>query len=190
MRCTPTVIGALATCFGERPLDIRFWDADEERLDLFDRFARLCFTVTKSPHRLRSITDENEALDGAHLVLFQVGENCARKYLRSSRRQGTATLGGDAMIEQTVEHLASRVAAEALVLNLQRREIEFPISRYYQLEGTLEISPEERGTTPHQILRYLNGEEYLHEYFREHARSAVWRWFEDPASAELVQTGP
>src|SRR5687767_3239764 len=80
VRCTPKVVAALATYFGERPLEIVMWDSDGERLDLFDRFARYLFLMTSTPHRLISTTDPYEALQGADAVIFQVGVNCARKH--------------------------------------------------------------------------------------------------------------
>ena len=51
------MIASLANYFGERPLDIVMFDADSERLDLFDRFARLTFSAMNSTHHLRSTDD-------------------------------------------------------------------------------------------------------------------------------------
>src|SRR5579862_3123007 len=88
VRCTPAVVGSLATYFGERDLQIRMYDADMERLDLFDRFARLCFAMTKNGHGLISTVSADEAVVGADRVLLQIGENCARKYLKERHRMG------------------------------------------------------------------------------------------------------
>src|SRR4051812_22492709 len=109
VRCTPPVLLSLATYFGERHIEIRLWDADDERLDLFDRFARLCFMANKTHHTLISTDSESDALKDADLVLFQVGVNCAMKFLRRERKQGVATLGSSAMVEQTVEMLAGKM---------------------------------------------------------------------------------
>src|SRR4051794_39669255 len=97
VRCSPAVLASLATYFGERPLEIRMFDADVERLDLFDRLARLCFAMTKNPHTLISTTDAVEATEAADRVILQVGENCARKYLKEQHRMGIADLGAEAM---------------------------------------------------------------------------------------------
>ena len=70
VRCAPAIVGSLSNYFGERPLEIRFWDADWERLDLFDRFARLCFHVSKCPHQLISTDESDEALDGARELFW------------------------------------------------------------------------------------------------------------------------
>src|SRR5947209_12666480 len=93
VRCTTPVIASLATYFGERPLEIRMFDADMERLDLFDRLARLCFMMTKNEHTLISTCDAAEAIENAERAVLQVGENCARRYLRERHRMGIADLG-------------------------------------------------------------------------------------------------
>lgn len=56
------MVASLATYFGERPLDITFYHPEEEPLDLVDRFARLCFLMTKSTHSLRSTVLLEEAM--------------------------------------------------------------------------------------------------------------------------------
>ena len=56
------MVASLATYFGERPLDIVFYHPEEEPLDLVDRFARLCFLMTKSTHSLRSTVFLDEAI--------------------------------------------------------------------------------------------------------------------------------
>jgi hypothetical protein len=189
VRCTPAVIGSLATYFGERPLEIRMYDADLERLDLFDRFARLCFIMAKNDHSLMSTTDSVECTEGADRVVLQVGENCARKYLKERHRMGIADLGGEAMIEQAVEELLGTVSLEAEVLSLQRPEIEIPLDRYYRLGWLREPSRADRQALPHQALRWIRGEEYTHDFLREHERSPFKTWLDNVNSAELVVAG-
>ena len=108
----PALIGSFATYFGERPLEIRFWDADAERLDLFDRFARLCFTVNKCSHRLVSTDDPKEALDSAGRVVIAVGGNCARKLI------GPVDDQGEGLIPAAVATLSCNMSPEAEVLSL------------------------------------------------------------------------
>ncbi len=187
IRCSPAVIGCLATYFGERELQLRFWDSDQERLDLFDRFARLCFAANQNEHHLSSTEDLTEALDEAEVVILQVGENCARRHLRSSRRMGTATLDSAAMIEQSLELLVGLVPANAAVLSLQRRQVEVALPRYYRLDWPSEPSDKMRAALPHQILRYINGEEYLHEFLRQWDHAPLRAWLDDPSTAELVK---
>lgn len=63
------IVLALAGHFGERPLDIFFWDPEEERVDLADRLARVAFKGMKNPHRLRSGTDYAEFKSAATVLI-------------------------------------------------------------------------------------------------------------------------
>lgn len=64
------MVASLATYFGERPLEITFYHPEEERLDLVDRFARLCFLMTKSTHSLRSTIRLEEAMEDVDRVVL------------------------------------------------------------------------------------------------------------------------
>jgi hypothetical protein len=188
VRCTPAVIGALATYFGERPLHIRMFDADVERLDLFDRLARLCFVTTHSTHTLLSSTDLADTIHDADRVVLQVGENCARKYLRESHRMGIANLSAAAMIEQAVEEISGLIPAEADVLSLQFEDIEIPRERHFRVDWELpEPSEAQRLAVPFQALRWIHEEEYVHEFLREHERSPLKAWLDDVTSAQEIE---
>ena len=89
IRLAAPVIATLATYFGERQLEIFLYDADEERLDLFDRFARTSFILMKSTHGLKSTSDLPESLADADAVLIGFDENCARKELGIASRRMT-----------------------------------------------------------------------------------------------------
>jgi len=170
------VIASLATYFGERPLDIAFYDADEERLDLFDRFARLSFLMMKSTHALTSSTDFREALADAHYVILQVGENCARKELgRRSRRMDATTAK-----RLAIQRIAESMSSDIHLLNLSGGALEQ--ESVYALDWPPAPSLEEPYAVPFQILRWLNGEEYPYDVFREHEHSPVKRWLDDPRS--------
>jgi hypothetical protein len=166
------------------------YDADLERLDLFDRLARLCFIMTKNEHSLISTTDANEAIGGADRIILQVGDNCARKYLKERHRMGIADLAPSAMIEQAVEEMLDAVPGEAEILSLQRADIAIPRSRYYRLDWLAEPTRSERFAFPHQALRWIRGEEYTHEFLREQERSPLKRWLDDVESAVVVDRGP
>ena len=189
VRCSPAVIASLATYFGERPLEIRMYDADVERLDLFDRLARLCFIMTKNDHGLISTTDAAEASAGADRVILQVGENCARKYLKERHRMGIADLQAAAMVEQAVEEMMGCVPGEAEILNLQRDDIEIPREHYFQTDWPLEPTRSERFAFPHQALRWIRGEEYTYEFLRDQERSPLKSWLDDVNSLERVHVG-
>jgi hypothetical protein len=42
------------------------------------------------------------------------------------------------------------------------------------------LSEGEKRAVPHQILRFLNGEEYVYALLREHADSPFKAWLNDP----------
>ena len=167
------VVASLATFFGERQLEIAFFDADEERLDLVDRFARLAFATTKAPHSLRSTYDPSEALEDADLVIVQMGENCARKMLGVRRDQPDPT-------ERALQELMSKVPAGAHVLNLINDPL--PVN-YFAMDWPPELTEGQKRAVPHEILRYLNGEDYVYNVIKEHAGSPLKAWLEDPTFA-------
>ena len=156
---------------------VSFWDADAERLDLFDRFARLCFRSAENEHALVSTEDPAEALDGAEMAICQVGRNCARKYVRRI---------GVEVVEVALEKLGEMIPDDADVLSLQRLEDEVPFERFYAGEWAVELTEEERRAWPHQILRFLNGEEYVHEFLRDYANRPLTSWLEDRSGAALI----
>jgi hypothetical protein len=165
------------------------YDADVERLDLFDRLARLCFIMTKNTHSLISTTDAGEASEEAERVILQVGENCARKYLKERHRMGIADLGAEAMIEQAVDEMLGTVPTEAAVLSLQRPGITIGRSNFYRTDWLEEPTPADRQALPHQALRWVRGEEYTHEFLTQYERSPIKNWLDDVDSLERVEQG-
>lgn len=178
------VFASLATYFGERPLDITLYDADEERLDLFDAFARCAFAFNKNRHRLRASTDAREMLDGADRVVLQIDENCARKEAKAAGfKSGPSSANA---IEDSLGRLLNNLPNQIQVMSLEEAEVHIPLDYYYRLEWPDEPSVEEIRGIPHQVLRWLRGEEYLHEEFRRHASSPLKAWLDDVSTATIV----
>ena len=166
VRCAIPVIASLASYFGERPLEISFWDADEERLDLFDRFARLCFLLTDSTHTLKSTTNLSEALAQYDRILLETGRNCVAK-------------GGKA----TSDHMFDLLSlTDAPLLSLSNQVVRLPYSFAELRDWPPALTDLERLGLPHQILRFLNGEEYPYSSIREYDRSPIKQWLDDPSS--------
>lgn len=187
LRCSVPVIAALATYFGERPLDITLYDSDEERLDLFDRFARLCFMSTKATHSLKSTTDYKVALDKPDLIVLQVGANCARKFLKETRRQGFAELGRASLIEQAVDDLVRDVHPQTPILSLISDAILYPRDVYQSLDWPPPMTEAERVMYPHQVLRWCRGDDYAFEILRDNEKAPLKAWLDDPSSLPLVR---
>ena len=169
LRCSPAVIGSLGSFFGERPLDVHFWDADMERLDLFDRFARGCFSATKSSHRLMATTDVAEALEGTTGIIFQVGGNCARKYV-----------GQGATVEESVHEcltdLAPRCPDDVPVLNLMPSFRRLPLAHAEAIAWPSRLNEEERAVLLFHVLRCVNAEEGFFPFLRDNQESPVKKW--------------
>lgn len=186
VRCTVPVVASLATYFGERPLEVRLFDADEERLDLFDRLARTCFAVNRATHSLLASSDAAEAVEEADRIVVQVGANCARKYLKARRRQGFAELDAASLVEQALESILAPVSGEDDVLSLVGEDIALPLERYHRLDWPEAPALAERAAVPHQVLRWIHGEEPLYTLLRTYERSPFKSWLDDPESAPLV----
>ncbi|AIE86197.1 hypothetical protein OP10G_2829 [Fimbriimonas ginsengisoli Gsoil 348] len=183
-------MGTLAGYFGERPLQIRMYDADEERLDLFDRLARMCFIATYVPHELLSTTDPGEALHETDGIVVAVGANCARRYLRATRQAGIADVGDLGMVEQAVTDILGPVPPAIPVLSLLDPEVQLPRATYQRLDWPGPLEANDRQTLPFQILRWLKKEEPVTDLISVYDQSPLKAWLDDPRSAEVILGTP
>jgi len=152
VRYAPAICGGLACFFGERPLEIRFWDPDAERLDLFDRFARYLFKLNKTPHLLISTDDPAEAIFGADRIVIGLDAHGANLY-----REGADS-------DAAVALLAPSFPDGAAILDL-RADPTIP-----------EPDEDALRALPHMVMRYLHGDEYAYEFLQEQQSSPVKRW--------------
>lgn len=153
----PSVIGALATYFGERPIDVVLYDPDPEKLELFGRFAKVAFSFNKTPHDLALAAELEDALDEPWRTIVCVGDESADDMLqRAGRGADVCAIG---------RHAGGRGVA--------------------CLDAPPPLDDEERRALPHQIMRWVRGEEYLYEFFREHENSPLKRWLDGTTLAEL-----
>jgi hypothetical protein len=184
LRCAPPVFSALATYFGERPLEIRLYDADEERLDLMDRFARACFQSTRATHDVLYRPDPAEALEDVDRVVLMVGRNCARKFMRV--KFADADSQSDALITGTLETLLKGLPSETDILSLERKSVVVPVPFYRRMDWPGEPADEDLRWLPHQILRWVKGEEMMYKFLEAEENSPFKAWLEDPNAAEIV----
>lgn len=184
VRCGIPVFASLATYFGELPLEISLYDADEERLDLFDRFARAAFLANKNGHSIRAGTDWKEMLEGADRVILQLGDNCARKEAKASRSKALATR--TERISASLERILGGFESDAAVVSLQTPDVAVPLGHYYRLNWPPAVDEDERRSIPHQVLRWIRGEDYLFEVFKEQDRSPLKLWLDDVTCATVV----
>ena len=173
IRSAAPVIATLAMYFGERPIEIVLYDADEERLDLFDRFARTSFILMKSTHSLRATSRLDEALSDATAVLVGFDENCARKELGIAARRMTTAEAMAAIADRILE-----LAPESCPMLCLANSI--AIEGAEVAEGWPTTPDQPSYVVPLQILRWLNGEEYPYELFRANERSPLRTWLDEP----------
>ena len=189
VRCSPAVIAALANYFGERPMEICLYDVDEERLELFSRFARVCFTVTRSQNLVFECADLDEALEDADLAIVQVGENCARKYLGSRPHLlgglPIENLDSPQAVAAAAEHMVPEPLIEqGRVLSLIKPPAPSALLACDSIvDWPPEIKPDERYKVPHQVLRWVRGEEYVNEWLAAHERTPLRTWLDDAIAA-------
>lgn len=175
------IVGSLATYFGERPLEIRMYDADFERLDLFDRLLRLSSAGNFASHNLISTTDPAEALEDANAIVLAIEPHCAQKLLR-----GDSAPNDEALVELALERLLRDVSSDTSVLSLLDPTVAVPRETYHRVPWAGPVSEYDRVRIPMQILRWLNKEEMLYELFEAYDRSPIKAWLDDPRTAELV----
>lgn len=181
--CGLPVIGALATYFGERPLELRLYDPDPELLDLYDRLARLAFKVTRSTHQLLATEDPAEALEDASRVVLQISNRSARAFVKQNGPKHREV--GDP-IQFTVNELLAAVPLEARVLSLQSEPLDYPIG-VFQLDGwPPRIEPALIPGVLHQTHRYLLDDEPLFDVFRDGEAAPLKGWLENPLAARFV----
>lgn len=181
VQCTSPVLATLASYFGERPLDVVLYDADEERLDLFDRLARTFFAFTKSGNTQTSTMDADEALAEAQLVIVQLDLHSAAKALGLKRTTAKN------IFERALTKLLANVSPSAEVLSLMEEEVVLPVPSFRRLSWPKHLKEGETVAVPHQALRWIHGEEYPFEFFAEHEDSPLKLWLDDPKTATLVK---
>lgn len=178
----PGIVGCLATYFGERPLFVRLYDADEERLDFMQRFLRTCCVFNQNDAQVFMTADPKEAvLDATHTIL-SVEPNCAMKILKVQASEHRDSY----LISTAIEQLAKETPLTAPILSLLPPDVAIPLPSYYRLEEPLPMMEGEPSTWPHQILRWINADEYPIEFLKEHAKSPLKAWLDDVESGVLV----
>lgn len=216
LRCGPPVAASLATWGPDDIVNIRLWDANEERLDLFDRLLRACLDREGTAHNVRASSNFDEELDGATDVIFCVHEDCARRTLgrkqpilfvpaeptslvdqvRGDPNKPTSpellsqltheilstpldeTGNREEAISKAVSALLDSVPERARILSLER-EVELPTRREYTaMEWPSAIPERDLPLVPHQVLRWILGEDSLSSLLYDATESPLNQWLE------------
>jgi hypothetical protein len=186
LRCGPTVVGGLASFFGERPIDVSLYDAEIDRLALFERFARVTFGANRTPHEIYATTDPAEALFEPDQVILCLDRNCAFRILREHDLASDLLPSHTCALSQALERLLFERVGAATVLSMLPPEVRVPLDSYFRIAAPPEPTFEQRQALPHQILRWIKEDDMLYEFLAQAELSPVKVWLEDPSSAELV----
>jgi len=163
----PQTLAALAGYFGERPLEIRLFDGDLERLDLMDRLFRVFCALNKCDHEIVMEPDLAKALSGADRVVWIPDANCLRKAPR---------------LESDFARLVEP-RSDVLCLGSERDPA---ITSFWHAAWPAPLTDEETFQMPLQILRWLRGEEYPYALLKQFEKSPLTAWLDDPSTADYV----
>ena len=224
LRCGPPALSSIAAMSLRRPLELRLFDANEERLDLMLRLAEQVLALTGTEHDVLCTSIFEEALEGVDAAVVSLTEDCARRMtgktaarvmLPVDPEDGTELYdlyGGDMNSPTPLENLGPRTlaalstpevgkvtreeaitdalelvfvhAGDAKVLNLTRRAEVSTRPAHTTLSWPEPLSEEERRSMPHQILRWLNGDEGLDQYMQGFAASPLANWLKSELGAQ------
>ena len=79
IRCCPSVLASIAALDTLDGLDIRLYDANQERLDLYFQLAGTIMDLSEREHDLFRKPVLKEALDKADVVILTLNEDCSRR---------------------------------------------------------------------------------------------------------------
>jgi hypothetical protein len=102
VRCAPPVLSSVAAPRFERPIELRLYDANAERLDLMARLAERLFEIARVEHEVQSTDSLDEAVRGSDAVVVCLYEDCARRMTGKTTARvllQTDPVDGDKIIE-------------------------------------------------------------------------------------------
>ena len=79
VRCCPSVLASIAALSALEDLDIRLYDANQERLDLYFQLAGTIMDLSDREHDVFRRPVLEEALDKADVVILTLNEDCSRR---------------------------------------------------------------------------------------------------------------
>ncbi|MCW5938775.1 MAG: hypothetical protein KF884_05490 [Fimbriimonadaceae bacterium] len=216
LRCMPPVLAVLAVWRPTGQAEFRLYDANEERLDLFDRFFRACLEETDNDAPVRATTELSEALEEATEVIVALNEDGAWRMLgltsvkefeervdedevfiphgdpnrptpldRLSPRtrailSSPTDIGRDreAVIGEALSRVAQLAPRRARVVSLVRGVLMPEGFEHDSLLWPQPLSSDQAARVPHQVLRWILGEQTLRDLLSEAARSPLAAWLE------------
>lgn len=213
LRCGPHVASALAQWKPDDLVDIFLWDANEERLDLFDRLLRRFLDVADTRHTVTSSSEDFDILRSSGAVIASLHEDCCRRLL-GLRRAALFTheepfLTGDpnkptppdklSLSSQNILSIpVDPYTAREDTLKLARDKLSslldpnariLNLTRGMDWPGSMSLNwpkaldGQESEILPHQVLRWIQGSEPATEILELGLSSPVCEWLKNLESA-------
>lgn len=171
MRLALGVLGGIASYFGERPLDVRLFDADPDFLNLSLRIGQSLLLIAQSVNRIAAYPELEIALEATHRVIYMAEPSpIARNPLATDLR--------------TVD-LFESIPPEVKILNLVEVESGNLSDSQTLLSWPKPMEGPSQLTFAFQILRWANGEEYPLEFLKNEDARPFHRWLDNPNALEL-----
>ena len=188
--CGSLRLGApvIASVFAAKPPTgtvIHLTDPEPERLDLFERLARMLTSELKSETLILADDNSSEAIRGAtHVALcFGLGRKKARlsewESSGASLTPELRELARAILLNDIFEHINDRLAQSAEPMTLVNfvRPIQLTsqlLSKAARHVRGPELADEERVPKAHEILRWIKGDEYVHDLLKGRTDTEVY----------------
>lgn len=208
IRCCPAVLGALSLWFPEGGVLISLFEANEERLDLMDRLARVVLEE-REDIVVRASSDLDEALAGVTDLILMLNEDGSRRMVGGSEEVVHDMGEGDSVefrrgdgnrptpVEQ-LSPLTRQVLSRPAVLGGSREEVVraaglrvldgfdgrvCSLIRSVDLEvdgfdWPQPLSESELWMRPHEILRWISGDERLETLVEAGRSGPILGWLD------------
>ncbi len=181
----PQVVAALSNWLGER-LEITLYDADSERPDLLDRLARSFFQRNECEFGLRATDVLEESLEDCSRALIIWDEHCLEilasppkprplgsRFIPTTYAEFPEPEAGDPYGEPAADAL--RVLERYATLDFATFEgIAAPSGA--EVLATPDPFPGPAEFAPHQVLRWIEGDDLPSHFLAQHADSPVLKW--------------
>ncbi|MBL8088288.1 MAG: hypothetical protein JNM85_09515 [Chthonomonas sp.] len=196
---SPQVLAALATYFGERPLDVCLYDPDPERLDLHARLARFLAEHGTTRYPIMDTVDLESALMDTSLLLGALDDNGAQRIAspRPHSKPLKKRLPNEWSFEEQPledelpklpEEEARTRAAEAVhlaggpemlvMVGTNLGPGPHVLSHLPELGWPSQPILEDVGALPHLILRWVRGDDSIANLLVENEQSPLKGWID------------
>ncbi len=176
MPLAPAVLGALASYYGERPLDVRLFDPHPDFLELSFRIGKSLFLIAKSTHRIAAYSDLAIALEATDRIIYMPANS--NRDENSNQQAPSHFNDGDWKNELKI------LPEDVHILNLVQEELLNPTASKALTGWPTPMGAESSLVFAFQILRWANGEDYPLNFLNSDDARPLHRWLDNPSALE------